>query len=57
MPPPHNFLFQRPSRDKSVNVDDFLLPDAMGTIHSLQVSHWIPIMLHEYDLKLMKMNF
>jgi len=47
---PHDLLFQGSSGYQSVHIDNFLLPDAVSTIHCLQVLHWIPVMLNKYNL-------
>lgn len=46
---PHNLLLQSGPRNQSININDLLLSDPVCPVHRLQVLHWIPIVLHEYN--------
>lgn len=46
---PHDLLLKGASGDESVNVDDLLLTEPMGTVHRLQVLHRVPVVFDEDD--------
>lgn len=46
---PHNLLFKRTLRDQSIYIHHFLLSETVGTIHGLEILHWVPIMFDEDD--------
>lgn len=54
---PHYFLLQRPFRNQSININHFLLPYSVGTVHRLEIFHWIPVMFHKNYLKTRKNKF
>lgn len=45
----HDLVLNRVSHDQAEDIDCASLADTMSSIHSLQVVHRVPIVLHEYD--------
>jgi hypothetical protein len=41
----HDLLFNGILQDKSVDIDSACLTDSMGSVHCLEVFHWVPVML------------
>lgn len=46
---PHDLLFKSALRDQAVDVHDLLLSNTMGSVHSLQILHGIPVVFDEND--------
>ena len=52
--PPHDLLLQCAMGHQAIHIHNPLLSNAMGSVHCLKVSHWIPVVLHKNNLKSFK---